>query len=548
MNTILNSVYIADTYFRLSKEDGDKAESDSIVNQKALVREFLKVHPDIQIYKEKVDDGYTGVNFERPAFQEMLEDIKTGRVNCVIVKDLSRFGRNYIEAGRYIEKIFPYLGVRFIAINDNIDTASEMSAADEMLIPFKNLINDAYCRDISVKVKAQQQVKRLEGKCISAFAVYGYRKDPDDKNALMIDEYAADVVRKIFAWKIAGMSMAAIADKLNQSGVLSPMEYKKSLGMKYYTGFGGDSPGKWAAVSVKRVLENQVYIGTMVQGKEEKVSYKLKKRINKPREEWIYVKNTHEAIISEVEFRTVQDLLKYDGRKSEDSDCASLFSGILTCGDCRTPMIRRVNHYKGREKVFYICQTKNRSLGCSRHSIREEQLKQIVFKEIRVWLELMASYSGILEYLEELNINYDQVVEYDSQIGALSMEYKKYCDLKNGLHIDLKEGLIDRKEFDELYCLYERKCEGLETSINAQKKIIKDMFRNGVAAKTQLDRIRETLEIHELTRELLVTTVRRIYVFEDKRLEIEFRFANEMEKLALMRKLCHEKSAVQEVI
>ena len=200
------------------------------------------------------------------------------------------------------------------------------------------------------------------------------------------------------------------------------------------------------------------------------------------------------------------------------------------------------------EKVFYICQTKNRSLGCSRHSIREEQLKQIVFKEIRAWLELMASYSGILEYLEELNINYDQVVEYDSQIGALSMEYKKYCDLKNGLHIDLKEGLIDRKEFDELYRLYERKCEGLETSIDAQKKIIKDMFRNGVAAKTQLDRIKETLEIHELTRELLVTTVRRIYVYEDKRLEIEFRFANEMDKLALMCKLCHEKSAVQEVI
>lgn len=477
----------------------------------------------------------------------MMEDIRAGKVNCVLVKDLSRFGRDYIEAGRLIQKTFPAFSVRFIAVTDNYDSLYADRAESSLIVPVKNFVNDAYCRDISIKVKAQQQVKRLEGKCISAFAVYGYRKDPDDKNALIIDEYAADVVRKIFAWKTAGMSMAAIADKLNQSGVLSPMEYKKSLGMKYYTGFGGNGPAKWAARSVKRVLENQVYIGTMVQGKEEKVNYKLKKRIYKPREEWVYVENTHEAIISEVEFRTVQDLLKYDGRKSEDSDCASLFSGILICGDCRTPMIRRVNHYKGREKVFYICQTKNRSLGCSRHSIREEQLKQIVFKEIRAWLELMASYSDILEYLEELHVNYDQVAEYDSQIGALSVEYKKYCDLKNSLHIDLKEGLIDRKEFDELYRLYERKCEGLETSMAAQKKIIKDMFRNGVAAKTRLDQIRETLEIHELTRELLVTTVRRIYVYEDKRLEIEFRFVNEMEKPALMRKLCHGKFAVQEV-
>ena len=547
------NIYDTALYLRLSKDDADidgskKTESNSISSQRDLLRAYVQSHEDLRLFDIYIDDGYSGANFERPEFQRMMEDIRAGKVNCVLVKDLSRFGRDYIEAGRLIQKTFPAFSVRFIAVTDSYDSLYADRAESNLIVPVKNFVNDAYCRDISVKVKAQQQVKRLEGKCISAFAVYGYRKDPDDKNALMIDEYAADVVRKIFAWKIAGMSMAAIADKLNQSGVLSPMEYKKSLGMKYYTGFGGDGPGKWAAVSVKRVLENQVYIGTMVQGKEEKVNYKLKKRINKPREEWIYVKNTHEAIISEVEFRTVQDLLKYDGRKSEDSDYASLFSGILTCGDCQTPMIRRVNHYKGREKVFYICQTKNRSIGCSRHSIREEQLKQIVFKEIRAWLELMASYSGILEYLEELHINYDQVVEYDSQIGTLSVEYKKYCELKNGLHVDLKEGLIDRKEFDELYRLYERKCEGLETSINAQKKIIKDMFRNGVAVKTQLDRIRETLEIHELTRELLVTTVRRIYVFEDKRLEIEFRFANEMEKLDLMRKLSHEKSAAQEVI
>lgn len=545
------NMYETALYLRLSKDDADidggkKTESNSIGSQRDILRAYVQSHEDLRIYDIYIDDGYSGVNFQRPEFQRMMEDILAGKVNCVLVKDLSRFGRDYIEAGRLIQKTFPAFSVRFIAVTDGFDSLYADRAESSLIVPVKNFVNDAYCRDISIKVKAQQRVKRLEGKCISAFAVYGYRKDPENRNALIIDEYAADVVRKIFAWKITGMSLAAIGDKLNRSGVLSPMEYKRALGIKYHTRFAGDSPAKWAAVSVKRILENPVYTGTMVQGKEEKVNYKLKKRIHKPRDEWICVKNTHEAIISEVEFLTVQDLLKYDGRRSEDSDCASLFCGILICGDCRTPMIRRVNHYKGREKVFYICQTKNRSLGCSRHSIGEEQLKGIVFKEIRVWLGLMASYSDLLAYLEELNVNCDQIVEYHSQIGILGMEYKKYCDLKNGLHSDLKEGLINEKEFDELYHLYKRKCEGLEKTLGAQKKLIKDMFQSGVAAKTQLDRLKETMEIQEFTRELLVSTVQKICIYEDRRLEIGFRFANEMEKPALIQHACQEKSLLQE--
>ena len=254
------------------------------------------------------------------------------------------------------------------------------------------------------------------------------------------------------------------------------------------------------------------------------------------------------AIISEVEFLTVQDLLKYDGRASSNTDTANLFSGVLICADCKAPMIKRVNSYKGKKKVFYICQTKNKSMGCSRHSIEEETLKRIVFKEIKKYLELMASYSEVAEYLEQMNVNYEQVVEYDSQIATLQTEYNRYYGLKSSLFADLKEGLIDKKEFDEFHNLYERKCSELEGAIAAQKKIIKDMFQNGVAAKSQLEKIKETLELQELDRELLVTTVRKIYVHEDKRLEIEFRFSNEMDKLAVMSQMCHEKTSMQEVI
>ena len=547
------NIYEAALYLRLSKDDADidgskKTESNSIGSQRDILRAYVQSHEDLRIYDIYIDDGYSGANFERPEFERMMVDIRAGKVNCVLVKDLSRFGRDYIEAGRLIQKTFPALNVRFIAVTDGFDSLYADRTDSSLVLPIKNFVNDSYCRDISMKVKAQQTVKRREGKCISAFTVYGYKKNPEDKNSLVIDEYAADIVRKIFAWKIAGMSLGAIAEKLNATGILSPMEYKRSLGMKYHTGFEGSSTAKWAAASVKRILVNPVYLGTMVQGKQEKINYKVKKRVDKPKEEWICVENTHEAIVLEVDFLIVQDLLKYDGRASNNTDTANLFSGVLICADCKAPMVKRVNSYKGAKKVFYICQTKNKSMGCSRHSIEEELLKRIVFKEIKKYLELMASYSEAARYLEQMNVNYEQVVEYDSQIAALQSEYNRYYTLKSNLFTDLKEGLIDKKEFDEFHNLYERKCNELENAVTAQKKIIKDMFQNGIAAKSQLEKLKETLDIQELDRELLVTTIRRVYVHEDKRLEIEFRFKSEMDKLAVLNQMYHEKASMQEVV
>ncbi|MCX4325345.1 MAG: recombinase family protein, partial [Lachnospiraceae bacterium] len=220
-------IYSAAIYVRLSKEDGDvsdasRAESNSISNQRELIKDFLKEKTDIRVVSERVDDGFSGVDFERPAFQSMLEDIRQGKVDCVVVKDLSRFGRNYIESGRYIEKIFPMLGVRFIAVNDGYDSLAGKSQTDEIVIPFKNLINDAYCRDISVKIRSHLDIKRRKGEFIGSFAVFGYQKDEGDHNRLVVDEYAAKVVRDIFAWKRAGMSQQGIADRLNREGVLCP--------------------------------------------------------------------------------------------------------------------------------------------------------------------------------------------------------------------------------------------------------------------------------------------------------------------------------------
>lgn len=213
-----NKIYNACIYARLSRDDGDKLESDSITNQRSLIRDFLSKYPEIHVVSEKIDDGYSGVNFDRPAFQEMMDEIRFGKVNCVVVKDLSRFGRNYIEAGNYIEKVFHFMGVRFIAINDSYDSVDK-NQSDSLIIPFKNLINDAYCKDISVKIRSQLEIKRKKGQFIGAFAVYGYLKDEEDHNKLIVDTYAAEVVRAIFKWKLEGMSQGRIADKLNMQGV-----------------------------------------------------------------------------------------------------------------------------------------------------------------------------------------------------------------------------------------------------------------------------------------------------------------------------------------
>jgi hypothetical protein len=239
----------------------------------------------------------------------MMEDIKAGRINCIIVKDLSRFGRNYIEAGRYIERIFPFLGVRFIAINDGYDSAKEKSTSDDIIIPFKNLVNDAYCRDISVKIRSQLEVKRKNGEFIGSFAVYGYMKSAENKNQLVIDPYAAKIVRDIFAWKLDGLSQQGIADRLNEISEPSPMEYKRLSGLNFATSFQVNPKAKWTAVAVGRILKNPIYAGHLVQGKESTPNYKIKQRFMKPEDKWVWVENTHEPIIPQEVFDTVNRVL-----------------------------------------------------------------------------------------------------------------------------------------------------------------------------------------------------------------------------------------------
>lgn len=508
-----------------------KAESNSISSQREMIRSFIREQPDMELYDSYVDDGFSGSNYDRPEFKRMMCDIEAGKVNCVIVKDLSRFGRDYIETGRYLDQVFPALGVRFIAITDQYDSFSADAGERNIVLPVKNFINDSYCRDISTKVKSQLAVKRRKGECLAAFAVYGYRKSAEERNRLLVDDYAAGIVRRIFAWKIEGMAVSAIAKKLNGLHILSPREYKKSLGLNFRGGFTRGGTSEWSSPSVRRILTNEVYLGHLVQGRTERINYKVKKCVEKPAKEWIRVENTHEPIVSADDFAIVQNLLKADGRISPEKKEISPFMGLLFCGDCKEQMVRRVNRYKGTEKVYYICSTKNRGEGCSRHSIEETVLRELAGTAIRRYANAFLEPEQLFAQAKKREANLQAVISYNKEIARLKKEQDKYYSLCAGLYEDLRAGVITKEEFERLHGEFQKKAEHLSAAGEKQEQLVREMFKSGVLSAGRLASFKDSPELKEIDRHTLASLVKRIWVYEGKRIEIEFYFTDQYQAM-----------------
>ena len=348
--------YKATAYIRLSCTDDHSSESDSVSNQRKLIENFVEHNPDIEVVSEKIDDGYSGIIFDRPAFKEMMQDVTDGNINCVIVKDLSRLGREYIETGRYLRRVFPAYGVRFIAITDSIDTAHD--SGDDLTVSVKNIMNEAYCRDISIKTRSSLDVKRRNGDFVGAFPVYGYMKAEDNKNLLVPDPYAARVVCDIFRMRLEGASASKIASELNRLGILSPLAYKKNNGLPYAKkGYADKADCKWSATTIIRILQDETYTGTLVQGKQGTPHYKIKQMEQRPASEWVRVPDAHEALIARQDFELVQRIKGLDTRTSPNEDTVYLFSGILICGCCGSRMTRKTNRANGKEYHYYYCPT-----------------------------------------------------------------------------------------------------------------------------------------------------------------------------------------------
>lgn len=548
----LSKTYLCGGYLRLSKEDGDVAgsetlQSNSIENQKEYIEDYLQSKPEIKIVDFYVDDGYSGVNFDRPDFQRMLQDIKNKKIDCVIVKDLSRLGRNYIEVGKYIERLFPLLGVRFIAINDNFDSADDTAASNNIIIPFKNLINDAYCRDISIKIRSHLEVKRKRGEFIGAFAVYGYMRGKD-KNKLIVDPYAAEIVKEIFGMKMDGMSQQAIADELNSLGILSPAEYKKEQGSGYKTVFQTHSKAKWTAMAVMRVLTNEIYVGTLIQGKESTPNYKVRVREKKPKEEWIRVENAHEAIISRTDFELISDILQKDTRVSTGKSAVSVYSGYLVCADCGCSMVRKKVRSGSLEYVYYVCSGNKKDKDiCSSHRISENTLNMAITKTLQLHLKQLGDLQESIRYIRETSGNSDKIKKLVLQSEKRKEDIEKYNRLKLECYEDYKKELITQDEYMLFKKELDNRIEEIQRAITELGKKKRMLLDGGYEKESLLEKFLTSKEI-ELKRSILVRFISRIYVYEDHRIEIIFRYQDEIRQLLGIVEEIKQEVALEEVI
>ena len=517
---------IAVMYLRLSKEDGEKVESNSISNQREIINSYVKRN-QITMVKEYVDDGYSGANFDRPNFKEMIKDAYDKQFDTIIVKDLSRFGRDYIEAGKYIQRIFPENGIRFISVNDNYDSKVADMNDTHLILPIKNFINDSYCRDISNKVKSSQKIKREKGDFISAFAPYGYKKSEENKNKLVIDEQAAPNIKNIFDMKLLGYSSKAIADELNHLGVLTPRKYKESQGFKC-NGFQNIKGGNWSAKAINRIIENEVYIGNTLQGKSITLNYKNKKQIEKEKEEWIRVEDTHEAIISKEIFAIANTMLKRDLNNSRGKDKIDIFTGMLFCKECGSSLIRRTVKYKEREEVFYICSKYNKEKSCSRHSIKEETLIKAVSKIIKTYIEFNEKlYSKV--QLIDINRNLK-----DNQIPILKREKAMTEELLSSLYLDLKEDVISKEEYQLFRKNYMEKLTKLDESIQYRLRKQEDTKDKIDKNKSWIIDINRYKNLSEIDRLSVVMLIDKIFISEDKTIDIRFNHAEELSLLEAM--------------
>lgn len=530
---ISDTIYKAADYLRLSKEDGDfsfsnnKAESDSISSQRKIIQRFVAQQPDIELVAEFSDDGYSGTSFERPQFQKMMEAVKAGEINCIIVKDLSRFGREYIDAGRYIEKIFPQLGVRFIAVNDNYDSLN-FSTSDSLIVPIKNFLNDSYCRDISIKVRSNFESRRRNGEFVSNYTPYGYLRSPNDKTQLVIDEAAGEVVRDIFRWKVEGMSPVTIAEKLNLRGVLSPSEHKRSIGINYKTAFQTNARSKWSPKTVIRILTNEVYTGVLVQGKRTTPNYKVKHTIVKDEQDWSRIENAHEPIIQAREFELVQKLMQEDSRRASGSDTVYPLSGRVYCGTCGALAKRYSVTYNGSKYAYYTCPNTTKEGSCEKRRISEKELENTVLTLLQSEIKLVLNMERALSQIKELAWEHREITRLDKAIEVKMAEAEKCRTMKVSIYEDLQEGLISQEEFLQMKEGYSQQIGEIEQDIGKLKKE-RAMIQEGVADRSGwLSQFRKYQNLPSLSRAAVVNLVDQIQLYPDKKIRVVLRYQDQL--------------------
>ena len=524
-------------YIRLSKEDLKKAkdgkdDSNSVKNQRDLLTDFYQNHiEEFESAREYVDDGRTGTDTDREHFQELLADVMSGRINCVVVKDLSRFARNYSDAGSLIDNLFVQMGVRFISLAENVDSYRDPDSVSNIIVPITNVMNDNYCYQTSKKIRQVFDYKRRNGQYIGAMAPYGYVKAPQDKHQLIVDPDAAETVKRIFAMLLQGTSKNAIAMYLNEHGVPSPTAYRRIKGLPVSSSVA-DNP-MWVARMIHELLTNPIYTGDLVQGRRRVKSYKVHQIEAVPEEEWVVVPNTHEAIIPHETFDKVQGLLKRDTRTSPKGRELHLFSGFLKCADCGKAVTRSAGGKSG-QYVYYACSTyKNRSrLACTMHGIKHNRLEAAVLFAIQQQVDLATSYSELVTRINSAPVKKSQSIRLDDLITAKERELAKITRYKQSLYQDWKDGEITQQDYRDMKADYERQTITITAGLDNLTKERAEMA-NGVGNEhPALVAFMKYQTIDTLTREILVELVDHIKVYENGNISVSFKFSDDFRRIA----------------
>lgn len=502
----MNQKNKAAIYLRISREDGDMGESGSISNQRQLLMSFLSEREDLEFSGEYVDDGVSGYQFDRPGFDRMMQDAKDGKIDCIVVKDLSRLGRNFQKTEEYLQRIFPHLGIRFIAVNNCYDSSREITAGEQLMNPMINLINEFHVMETSQKVRSVLEHHRRNGKFIGNHAPYGYIIK--DKH-LEIDENAADVVHKIFELKIKGMSNQGIAVHLNMLGISSPLEHKLDKGIAVTgTHLKKGEKALWSSVAVRRILENPVYIGTLIQGKTTAVSYRDRRRMKRAGSELLSFENAHDAIISDTAFLIVQDLLSRDSYSSPQKG-SYLFTGFIFCGCCGKPLYHR------QDKDRHSWQCKNSKCPCG--TIHEDVLTDSVYTTLSKHVAVVMDHTEPVdneELIQNLHLK-------DLKIQELTQQLNRLKASETALDKQKETGVISQADHTEMSEYYKQKSLVIRSEI---KEIEQKKIRLSECVEEIRGHYRRFHEMSGLTRELLVTFIEQIYVYSKDNIRIFFRY------------------------
>ena len=504
-------------YIRLSKEDESEGPSQSVQNQESLLREFVQQHR-LSVYDTYIDDGWSGTSFDRPAFQRMIADIEAKKVNMVITKDLSRLGRDYILTGHYMERYFPEHRVRYISLLDGIDTGVDSTAND--ITPFRAIMNDMYAKDISKKIKSVKRDKQRKGQFIGGKPVYGYKMHPTEKNKIVIDEEVAPIVRRIFALALSGMSCRNIATLLNQEGVPTPATYANLTVAK-----PGPYTGLWSSERISDMLQNETYVGNMVQGRSVKISYKSKKCLKQNPANWVVVEGTHEPLVDRETFQKVRILVN-SRRHTRSRTYDFLLKGLIFCHECGYPLaVLNRKNAKGEDVLYFVCRTYQRFTKagvCTCHSIKEKTVTEAVVAKVREVCRAYLNPDELLPAAQEAVENARKQSSLETELQTLQSKIDSLTANLDQMYTDRLIGLLPEADFQRIFGRIKLERERLEEKQQELELRQKSPVRSEDRARELVQRFIETAGEN---RELLVSLIERVELTEDKEIIIKFRFA-----------------------